>query len=127
MGDETHADYVKERRARLGLSPASHARDPHTAKIAGSGFEQRGISDLHELVLEALRAGPLTDEELERLPQFARLAPSTVRKRRSELFHMGRIKRSAVVQNARGRPMLKWALPSRPAQTAVDGVRPASS
>lgn len=45
---------------------------------------KRGV--LHEKVLQAFRdRGAMTDEELERLPQFTTFAPSTIRKRRSEL------------------------------------------
>ena len=36
-----------------------------------------------------LRAGTITDGELERLPEFAKYAPSTIRKRRSELYQLG--------------------------------------
>jgi hypothetical protein len=43
-------------------------------------------------VLMALRAhGAMTDGELEKLPQFKEYGPSTVRKRRSELFQDGRV------------------------------------
>lgn len=49
-------------------------------------------SRLHSEVMGAFIAhGPMTDRELERLPQFAHLAPSTARKRRSELFQAGRL------------------------------------
>ena len=47
---------------------------------------------LHSEVMGAFIAnGPMTDRELERLPQFAHLAPSTARKRRSELFQAGKL------------------------------------
>jgi hypothetical protein len=52
----------------------------------------RHCSRLHELVLQAFRdRGSMNDRELERLPQFVDLAPSTARKRRSELFQAGRL------------------------------------
>lgn len=48
---------------------------------------------LQQQILSALIArGPMTDGELENLPQFADYGPSTVRKRRSELYHDGRVR-----------------------------------
>lgn len=47
---------------------------------------------LHSEVMGAFIAhGPMTDKELERLPQFAHLSPSTARKRRSELYQAGKL------------------------------------
>ena len=47
---------------------------------------------LQQQILSALVArGPMTDGELENLPQFASYGPSTVRKRRSELYQDGRV------------------------------------
>jgi hypothetical protein len=52
----------------------------------------RKLGELHHAVLEELRArGPMTDRELECLARFDALGPSTVRKRRSELFQVGRL------------------------------------
>lgn len=49
-------------------------------------------SGLQAEILEALAwHGPMTDRELERLSQFAKYAPSTVRKRRSELYQGRRV------------------------------------
>lgn len=93
------------------LPPASRAKDPPTAKAAGNIFEKRGISSLHEEILDAFKQhGPMTDEELERLAQFADLAPSTARKRRSELFHIGKLWQHDTVKNSRGRKMVRWTL-----------------
>lgn len=48
---------------------------------------------LQSQILSALKVhGPMTDGELESLPQFSVYGPSTVRKRRSELFHDGRVR-----------------------------------
>ena len=115
MGDELKSDYGSYRRVTLGLSqtsmelpPASRKKDPETAKEAGRIFEDRGLGSLHRLVLAALEDGPLTDEDLERRPEFARLAPSTARKRRSELLEVGMIRCVDTVLNSRGRKMMRW-------------------
>jgi hypothetical protein len=50
------------------------------------------VTALHQAVLAALDAAGargLTDRELEQLPQFAHYGPSTIRKRRSELYQGG--------------------------------------
>ena len=54
------------------------------------------LTPIQRQVLHALAdAGSkgLTDRELETLPIFAARGPSTIRKRRSELFHAGRVVR----------------------------------
>ena len=54
------------------------------------------LTPIQRQVLHALaEAGSkgLTDRELETLPIFAARGPSTIRKRRSELFHAGRVVR----------------------------------
>lgn len=116
MGDERNSDYGSYRRVTLGLSqaslglpPASRKKDPETAKDAGRIFEDRGLGSLHRRVLAALEDGPLTDEDLERRPEFAHLAPSTVRKRRHELYDIGTIRCVDTVKNSRGRAMMRWA------------------
>ena len=61
---------------------------------------QRGAVDVlgkrawvKRAILEAIATGgPLTDGQLENRPEFAALGPSTVRKRRSELFQAGKLK-----------------------------------
>ena len=117
MGDERNSDYGSYRRVTLGLTqaslelpPASRKKDPPTAKDAGRIFEDRGLGSLHRQVLAALEDGPLTDEELERRPEFAHLAPSTTRKRRSELLGIGMIRYAGVKKNSRGRSMQLWEL-----------------
>ena len=116
VGDESKSSYGTYRRtilglsqASLGLPPASRKKDPETAKDAGRIFEDRGLGSLHRQVLAALDDGPLTDEDLERRPEFAHLAPSTVRKRRSELLDVGMIRCVDTVKNSRGRAMMRWA------------------
>lgn len=112
MGDETYSDFRSYANGlKLGsrTPPASRAKDLPTAKASGNLFEDRGLSALHQSVLDALADGPMTDEMLERLPQFSGLAPSTVRKRRSELAELGYIRRHGVTRNSRGRSMVVWA------------------
>ena len=93
------------------LPPASRTDDLDTAKAAGAIFHRRGLSELHERVLAAFRInGPMTDEVLERLPVFASLAPSTARKRRSELYQLGKLVIYGMVTNSRGRPMIVWTI-----------------
>lgn len=47
-------------------------------------------SKLHEAILSVLKSeGPLNDRELENRPEFWTYAPSTVRKRRTELYQAG--------------------------------------
>jgi hypothetical protein len=71
--------------------PASRRNDPITSKLAGKRSEDRisegKPSKLHLQVMDAFRVnGPMTDETLENLPCFkGKYAPSTIRKRRSEL------------------------------------------
>lgn len=61
---------------------------------------------LQQQILSALLAnGPMTDGELETLPQFASYGPSTVRKRRSELYQDGRVVETGEKRNR----MMVWA------------------
>jgi hypothetical protein len=91
----------------LILPPARRKNDPSTC-VAPDG---RALNDLHNQVLDALEMyGPMTDEQLEQLPQFKSFGPSTIRKRRSELYQMGRLRRHGERQNSRGRYMVVWGV-----------------
>lgn len=71
---------------RRPLTGLWRANDHSTSIEAGLAVSEKR-SALQATILEALqRLGPMTDRELEALPVFARYAPSTVRKRRSELY-----------------------------------------
>ena len=60
--------------------------DPHTSIDAAAKLAPKRTA-LHARVLEAFdRHGPMTDDELERLPEFSGYGPSTIRKRRSEVY-----------------------------------------
>lgn len=77
----------------LPLFASVRASDRATCRTAARRAA-RNLGTLHQNVLAAFtRAGDagLTDRELEQLPEFRDLAPSTARKRRSELFQMGRL------------------------------------
>lgn len=85
-----------------------HRGDPLTS-VESAIVIARKANALHELVAQAIRErGPMTDEELERLPLFRGFGPSTVRKRRSELYQAGVLKSVSTKRNSRGRPMLVW-------------------
>lgn len=64
----------------------------HETSRAAAGTVAPKVNALHAQVLQALAAaGPtgLNDRQLEQLPQFAHYGPSTIRKRRSELYQLG--------------------------------------
>lgn len=64
---------------------------------------------IQQAVLERFkRLGPMTAEQCERLVYFADYAPSTVRKRISELQLGGELVADGTVKNSRGRPMTVW-------------------
>lgn len=87
-----------------------HADDPETSRKAATTIARKA-SALHTQIQDALEAhGPMNDEQLERLPQFADYGPSTIRKRRSELFQWGTLVAVGVAVNSRGHEMTVWAL-----------------
>jgi hypothetical protein len=100
-----------EQAGLFDLPPASRLTDPITSKIAGKSFERGDLSELHQRVLSAFKlVGPMTDEVLERLPAFSKYAPSTLRKRRHELYAIGKLIVHGLVTNSRGKPMTVWAV-----------------
>lgn len=62
--------------------------DPETSQAAAVGLLPK-LSTLQAAVLAV--ADGRTDREIEAMPHFAQYAPSTVRKRRSELLQQGRL------------------------------------
>jgi len=71
----------------------------------------RRRTELHKKVLAAFTEhGSMTDEQLENLPEFHDYGPSTIRKRRSELFQQHALVAVGDTVNTRGRKMLVWAL-----------------
>lgn len=92
------------------LAPKTHKNDPVTSVAAAVALQPR-LSRLHKQVMAALKAhGPMIDTELEELPQFRGYGPSTLRKRRSELFQAGYLRRVAVRRNSRGQKMIAWGI-----------------
>jgi len=92
------------------ISGMVHAGDPHTSIDAAVVIEQRR-TELYQKVLAAFARGRMTDEELEELPEFRAYGPSTIRKRRSELYQQGALVVVGECRNSRGRKMLIWDLP----------------
>ena len=77
--------------ASVDRPPMHRAADPLTSRAAAAGILPK-VNTLHEQVLSALAAAGadgLNDRQLEQLPQFAKYGPSTIRKRRSELYQLG--------------------------------------
>ena len=93
------------------------SNDPDTSYAAARAVSRK-LNELHFRILAALRTNdkPMTAEQLERLPQFADFGPSTVRKRVSELAHMGKVLEAGMATNSRGRSMILYRLPRNPEQ-----------
>ena len=86
----------------------SRKRDPATSHAAAKRIAPR-LSKLQEQVLYAVMNHPnSTAEQLEQLPQFLTYAPSTVRKRLTDLHRKGLIQSVGVRENSRGCPMQVW-------------------
>lgn len=66
----------------------------HDTSVAAAAkvFEFR--SALQREIYDVLLTGPATDGELEAMDRFAAYGPSTVRKRRSELFQAGLLRKT---------------------------------
>lgn len=111
----------------FSVPPASRLGDPITSKLAGKRAEDRcsegKLSKLHSQVLDAFRVnGPMNDEVLENLPIFrGKYAPSTIRKRRSELSLCvpPRLVAYGLMTNSNGSPMTIWTLAPAKAQEAA--------
>ncbi len=75
-------------------SPLVGTTDPSTSGEAARSIAKK-LTALQLQVLAAFaRLGPQTPKEIERLPEFAELAPSTVRKRCTELHRAGHLDRT---------------------------------
>lgn len=104
---ETQSDMFESVRGMV------HRGDPLTSVDAALVIARKA-TELHEQVVGAVRElGPMTDEQLERLPRFESFGPSTVRKRRSELFQAGILENVGTRLNSRGRKMVIWGLAGR--------------
>ena len=86
----------------------THRADPLTSRRAAERIAPKRTA-LHTRVLAAFAThGPMTDETLERLPDFAAYGPSTIRKRRSELYQQGAVQAAGEATNSRGHRMVIW-------------------
>lgn len=87
-----------------------HRDDPGTSMAAAAAVLRRR-TELHAAVLRAFaERGPMTDEDLETLPEFDGYGPSTIRKRRSELYHQGALVDVGTRRNSRNREMLVFTI-----------------
>jgi hypothetical protein len=92
------------------LRGMTHHDDPYTSLDAAATIA-RHRTELHARVLQAfLEHGPMTDAELEQLPEFHGYGPSTLRKRRSELYHAHDLAAIGERRNARNCKMLVWSV-----------------
>lgn len=84
--------------ATAKAGPMVRRRDRGTSRDAAARVRPV-LSPLRLAVLDAIRAAGtagLTDRELELLAQFQDRGPSTVRKRRSELYQLGYVREAGV-------------------------------
>lgn len=105
----------------------TRATDPDTS-VEAAGRVRPLLSTLQAQVYHAIAAAGLdglTDRELERLPEFSNRAPSTVRKRRSELYQANLLEPNGVrdrltVWTARRLPDGSYDATPEPYRTTVD-------
>lgn len=101
-------DLFSDARPDVDIAGMVHRGDPFTSVDAATVIGKK-LTELHERVLAAFdEYGRMTDETLEQLPEFRDFGPSTIRKRRSELFQAKRLAHVAEDLNSRGRKMIVW-------------------
>ena len=84
-------------------------REGPSTSVAAAKILVRGVTALQRRVLDAFQEhGPMTDEELERLPTFSQYGPTTVHKRRTELYQAGLVEQHSIKRNSRGVKMIVW-------------------
>jgi hypothetical protein len=119
------SEETKRFRERMNLPPMQKRhdikgmvrRDSSSTSIAAAHVVVRRVTKLQRRVLEAFRQhGPMTDEELERLPEFSEYGPTTVHKRRTELYQANRVDRESTRRNSRGIKMTVWNLTPQDSQ-----------
>ncbi len=94
----------------LSIKGMVHSDDPETSKIAAQKINECK-SKLHVAVLNAfIEHGNMTDSQLENLPCFRQYGPSTIRKRRSELYQVGKLTGKGEARNERGFTMVLWGI-----------------
>lgn len=106
-----------------------HGDDPSTSRVAARKIKVR-LGTLHRRVYAAVDrymsadGQGITDEELERLSEFNSYGPSTIRKRRSELYQAGHIASDGERVNTRGQKMLTWRTAKQSAGVSHFPVEP---
>lgn len=95
------------------IKSLSREDDPPTSKAAAKIIGPRRSRLLGNVLRAFRKNGMMTDEELEQLPQFARYAPATLRRRRTTLYQMGRLSVVGTKRNSRGVSMTIWDLTYR--------------
>lgn len=113
MSTEAQIDWLAGQRAprRERKDPARRMvhRHPKATEVAAAERIEGRLSVLQATVLHAFQTrGAMTDEQLETLDVFAQYGPSTIRKRRSELFAMGKLQIVGEATNTRGQRMKIW-------------------
>ena len=90
---------IADTHRQSGDLPLFRATDPATSRAAAASIALH-LTELQGQVLDALRACPdgATGAELERLPRFAHCAPSTVRKRLTDLHRLGLAQRTGAIR-----------------------------
>jgi hypothetical protein len=86
-----------------------HTGDPSTSYAAARAVKP-SITELQYAIVQVLAVYSMTAEELETLECFKHLGPSTVRKRVSELYHLGVIEPVGKKRNSRNCLMIVWRM-----------------
>jgi hypothetical protein len=90
------------------MTKGLHRTGDHDTSIAAAEKVDRETRWIQGLVVKAFREhGPMTDNELEALPEFADFKKTTARKRRTELFQAERLIKT---RHRRGGQAV-WSLP----------------
>lgn len=81
-----------------------------TSHEAAKRVEMRMSSTRAATLMVLNEKGPLTDEQLEKLPVFSHFGPKTIGKRRTDLVQLGLARMAGVVLNSRGISMQQWVV-----------------
>ena len=101
------ADLQRAGAADLFNQPPAQRHSP--TSIAAAESVKGRVSNMRGLVLEVLRDGPLTDEQI---AQVSGLSPNTARPRRVELVDAGLVVKAGISRTKSGRKAVAWGLPS---------------
>lgn len=91
-----------------GIKGLVRVVDPDTSRLAAECLIPN-LTKLQALVYETIKLhGPVTDEKLENCFDRNAFGPTTIRKRRTELYQAGVLRDVGRATNARGRSMILW-------------------